>query len=179
MRRAKLAPAAMRTLARADVFGSLDLGLRETLWHVAGLEADVCRSWSMARSWRPMKRRGAVPAKAGIRNTLHLGRNGFPPARENDRAPDAAVIAGRRRCRGDSGAACTPALFAPGLLRAEAPRNDADHPRPAQDDVELPPLRDEELVTQDYSASGLSLRIIRWRSCAGPCGRRAWPRRRT
>ena len=41
---------------------------------------------------------------------------------------------------------------------AEAPRNDADHPRPAQDDVELPPLRDEESVTEDYSAFGLSLR---------------------
>ena len=41
MRRAKLGPAAMRTLARADAFGSLDLGRRETLWHVAGLEADV------------------------------------------------------------------------------------------------------------------------------------------
>ena len=40
MRRAKLGPAAMRTLARADAFGSLDLARRETLWHVAGLEAD-------------------------------------------------------------------------------------------------------------------------------------------
>ena len=29
---------------------------------------------------------------------------------------------------------------------------------PAQDDVELPPLRDEESVTEDYSAFGLSLR---------------------
>ncbi len=40
MRRAKLGPAAMRTLARADAFGSLDLSRRETLWDIAGLEAD-------------------------------------------------------------------------------------------------------------------------------------------
>ncbi len=40
MRRAKLGPAAMLTLARADAFGSLDLERRETLWHVAGLESN-------------------------------------------------------------------------------------------------------------------------------------------
>ena len=40
MRRAKLGTAAMLTLTRADAFGSLDLGRRETLWHVAGLEAN-------------------------------------------------------------------------------------------------------------------------------------------
>ncbi len=40
MRRARLRPSAMLTLARADAFGSLDSGRRETLWNVAGLEAD-------------------------------------------------------------------------------------------------------------------------------------------
>ncbi len=40
MRRARLGVPAMLTLARADAFGSLDLGRRETLWDVAGLEAD-------------------------------------------------------------------------------------------------------------------------------------------
>ena len=40
MRRAKLKPSAMLTLARADAFGSLDFGRRETLWDVAGLEAN-------------------------------------------------------------------------------------------------------------------------------------------
>ncbi len=40
MRRAKLGPGAMRVLARAGAFGSLGLGRRETLWEVAGLEAD-------------------------------------------------------------------------------------------------------------------------------------------
>ena len=159
MRRAKLAPAAMRTLARADVFGSLDLGRRETLWHVAGLEADVLplveHGAIMDANETPQRR----PGEGGDpSNTLHLGQKWIPACAGNDRAPDAAVIAGRRRCRGDSGAAYTAALFAPGLLRGEAPRNDADHPQPARDDVELPPLRDEESVTEDYSAFGLSLR---------------------
>ena len=40
MRRAKLKPSAMLTLARADAFGSLDFGRRETLWNVAGLETN-------------------------------------------------------------------------------------------------------------------------------------------
>jgi error-prone DNA polymerase len=40
MRRANVGTAAMLTLARADAFGSLAFGRRETLWEVAGLEAD-------------------------------------------------------------------------------------------------------------------------------------------
>ena len=40
MRRARLRPGAMLTLARADAFNSLKLSRRETLWHVAALEAD-------------------------------------------------------------------------------------------------------------------------------------------
>jgi error-prone DNA polymerase len=41
MRRAGLGPAAMRTLARADAFDSLDLGRRESLWDISGLEEGV------------------------------------------------------------------------------------------------------------------------------------------
>ncbi|WKW49714.1 error-prone DNA polymerase [Rhodomicrobium lacus] len=40
MRRAKLGTAAMLTLARADAFGSVARARRETLWDVAGFEAD-------------------------------------------------------------------------------------------------------------------------------------------
>jgi error-prone DNA polymerase len=40
MRRAKLGRAAMQTLARADAFSSLNLGRREALWDIAGLEPD-------------------------------------------------------------------------------------------------------------------------------------------
>jgi error-prone DNA polymerase len=40
MRRARLKPGAMLTLARADAFDSLNFSRRETLWHVAALETD-------------------------------------------------------------------------------------------------------------------------------------------
>ena len=159
MRRAKLAPAAMRTLARADVFGSLDLGRRETLWHVAGLEADVL----------PLVEHGAImeanetprhrPREGGDpSNTLHLGQKWIPACAgmtEHRMQPSS---------RGGEGAAAIqerltlPPYLPLDCFGAEAPRNDADHPQPAQDDVELPPLRDEESVTEDYSAFGLSLR---------------------
>ena len=83
MRRAKLAPAAMRTLARADVFGSLDLGRRETLWHVAGLEADVLPLVEHGAIMDANETPRVVPAKAGTHPTrCTWGRNGFPPARE-------------------------------------------------------------------------------------------------
>ena len=95
MRRAKLGPAAMRTLARADAFGSLELGRRETLWHVAGLEADEL----------PLVQQRVIPET--------------PKADCKD----------------------------PGCRQGRL-----------QDDIKLPPLRDEEAVTEDYSAFGLSLR---------------------
>jgi error-prone DNA polymerase len=41
MRRARLGLPAMRMLARADAFGSIGLGRRDTLWQVTGLEAEV------------------------------------------------------------------------------------------------------------------------------------------
>jgi error-prone DNA polymerase len=91
MRRAKLGAAAMRTLARADAFGSLDLGRREILWEVAGLEADV------------------LPL---------LPSDGMP---ENPEATS-RILTGTE----------------PGIA--------------------LPPLPDEEAVTEDYSVFGLSLR---------------------
>ena len=117
MRRAKLAPAVLRTLARADAFGSLDLGRRETLWHVAGLEADVL------------------------------------PLVEHQ-APDLA----QPSSRGASGAAVAVSSRRAGRPSGCKTRSDADNPQRARDDVELPPLREEELVTEDYSAAGLSLR---------------------
>ncbi len=95
MRRAKLGLAAMRTLARADAFGSLELGRRETLWHVAGLEADEL----------PLVQQRVIPET--------------PKADCKD----------------------------PGCRQGRL-----------QDDIKLPPLRDEEAVTEDYSAFGLSLR---------------------
>ena len=55
MRRANLKPSAMLTLARADAFGSLDFGRRETLWHVAGLETNEL----------PLFRPGAATEMAG------------------------------------------------------------------------------------------------------------------
>ena len=117
MRRAKLAPAVLRTLARADAFGSLDLGRRETLWHVAGLEADVL------------------------------------PLVEHQ-APDLA----QPSSRGASGAAVAVSSRRAGRPSGCKTRSDADNPQRARDDVELPPLREEESVTEDYSAAGLSLR---------------------
>jgi error-prone DNA polymerase len=102
MRRAKLNPAAMRTLARADAFGSLALERRETLWHVAGLEADV------------------LPLQQNIPET---------PQALSGIVTDAG------------------ALYDP--VSAQ---------RYAVDGVELPPLREEEAVTEDYSTFGLSLR---------------------
>jgi error-prone DNA polymerase len=108
MRRAKLNPATMRTLARADAFGSLDLERRETLWDVAGLEADLLPLMEQPSSRGGVSRRGDPEQKA--------------------------------------------VTIAPGLLRSA--RNDAR----LQDGVELPPLREEEAVTEDYSTFGLSLR---------------------
>ena len=98
MRRAKLRAPAMRALARADAFSSLDLARRETLWHVAGLEADVL----------PL-----LPSPHGRGNDVATG------------TPCSLSHGERAGVRGEP---------------------------------ELPPLRDEESVTEDYSAFGLSLR---------------------
>jgi error-prone DNA polymerase len=98
MHRAKLGPAAMRTLARADAFGSLDLGRRATLWHVSGLEPDNL----------PL-----LPSPSGRGNAIATG------------------------------TPCAPSYGEGVGVRG---------------DVELPPLRDEEAVTEDYSVFGLSLR---------------------
>ncbi len=102
MRRAKLGAPAMRTLARADAFGSLDLGRRETLWDVAGLEPDV------------------LPLLPSPQPSPH-GRGG-------------RACPSRRRS----------------LSHGERDR--------VRGETQLPPLREEEAVTEDYSAFGLSLR---------------------
>jgi error-prone DNA polymerase len=104
MRRAKLKPAAMLTLARSDAFGSLDLGRRETLWHVGGLEANEL----------PLFRREHAIERAGnFHNAKPFIRN------------DPADLKSRFR--------------------------DDDH-------IELPSLRQEEAVAEDYAVFGLSLR---------------------
>ena len=102
MRRAKLGPAAMRTFSRADAFGSLDLGRRESLWHVAGLEPD---DLPLLPSPQPSPHgRGSRLRPLQHRSLSHGERD---------------------RVRGE---------------------------------IRLPPLREEEAVTEDYSTFGLSLR---------------------
>ena len=104
MRRANLRPAAMLTLARADAFGSLDFGRRETLWTVAGLEANEL----------PLFRPGDATERTGnIHNAKPFIRN------------EAGGL--RSRFRNDDG-------------------------------IELPPLKQEEVVAEDYAVFGLSLR---------------------
>jgi error-prone DNA polymerase len=98
LRRAKLGPAAMRTLARADAFGSMELGRRETLWDVSGLETDELPLLPSPSG------RGDAVAKTAACPLSHCERGGE---------------------RGN---------------------------------VPLPPMRNEEAVTEDYSVFGLSLR---------------------
>ena len=104
MRRANLRPPAMLTLARADAFGSLDFGRRETLWTVAGLDANEL----------PLFRPGDATGRTGnIHNAKPFIRN------------EAGGL--RSRFRNDDG-------------------------------IELPPLKQEEVVAEDHAVFGLSLR---------------------
>ncbi len=126
MRRAKLGPAAMRILTRADAFGSLDLSRRETLWHVAGLEP---YNLPLLPSPCPSPNENAK-AFSSLFGGAPLGRDG----------------------RGDGVATGTPCSLSHGEragVRGETL---------AKGEIQLPPLRDEEAVTEDYSAFGLSLR---------------------
>jgi error-prone DNA polymerase len=104
MRRAKLKPSAMLTLARADAFGSLDFGRRETLWTVAGLETNEL----------PLFRPGDATERTG---NIHNAK------------PFICNESGglRSRLRDDHG-------------------------------IGLPPLKQEEVVAEDYAVFGLSLR---------------------
>jgi error-prone DNA polymerase len=104
MRRAKLRPSAMLTLARADAFGSLELGRRETLWHVAGLEANE----------QPLFRPEDATERTG---NIHNAE----PFVHND----------------------------PGGLQKRRRGDDA---------IQLPPLKQQEAVSEDYAVFGLSLR---------------------
>ncbi len=104
MRRAKLRPGAMLTLARADAFDSLKLSRRETLWHVAALEADEL----------PLFRPEDVTERTG---NIHNAKS----FTHDD----------------------------PGDLQSRF-RDD--------DDIQLPPLKQEEAVAEDYAVFGLSLR---------------------
>ncbi|HXW21770.1 MAG TPA: error-prone DNA polymerase, partial [Rhodomicrobium sp.] len=95
---------AMLTLARADAFGSLELGRREMLWHVAGLEANE----------RPLFRPEDATERTG---NIHNAE----PFVHND--PGGL----QKRRRGDDG-------------------------------IQLPPLKQQEAVSEDYAVFGLSLR---------------------
>jgi error-prone DNA polymerase len=109
MRRAKLGLPAMLTLARADAFSSLDLNRRETLWEVAGLEADE----------PPL---------------VMAGRD---PAIQTSKDAPASVMAASR--------AAMTEMHEVALARKDGL-------------AQLPPLREEEAVAEDYSVFGLSLR---------------------
>ena len=104
MRRARLRPGAMLTLARADAFDSLKLSRRETLWHVAALEADE-----------------------------------LPLLRPEDATERTGNIHNAKSFTHDD----------PGDLQSRF-RDD--------DDIQLPPLKQEEAVAEDYAVFGLSLR---------------------
>ncbi len=143
MRRAKLKPSAMLTLARADAFRSLDLGRRETLWHVAGLEANELPLNVMAASSAAITEKSAIPetpaALSGIvQNAPPPGCN--DPGYRQSRFRDAKSV-GEGRFRDDDNG-----------------RYADNGCSPDEDGIELPPLKQEEAVAEDYAVFGLSLR---------------------
>jgi error-prone DNA polymerase len=128
MRRAKLGLPAMLTLARADAFGSLDLGRRETLWDVAGLEADELPLNVMA---------GRAPMAASSAAMTEM----------------VVIPETPRALSGTAQHAEASACNDPGY-RQSGFRDDGSGGERAA----LPPLREEEAVAEDYSVFGLSLR---------------------
>ena len=138
MRRAKLGPAAMLTLARADAFGSLDLGRRETLWNVAGLEANELPLNVMA---------GRDPAiqvtNAETKSWMAASRAAMTEKCVIPETPQALS--------GISGNAKPRLCNDPGYRRSRFWDDD-------NGSFELPPLREEEAVAEDYAVFGLSLR---------------------
>jgi len=135
MRRAKLGPAAMLTLARADAFGSLDMGRRETLWDVAGLEADDLPLFAQPDSALPPTARNAAPMR-----TLFDDPECLPNREKSDLVRGASDGRANLQSRPKSGAE--------GRKPVDPARGDA---------IALPPLRAEEAVAEDYSVFGLSL----------------------
>ncbi len=108
MRRAKLSLSAMLTLARADAFGSLDLGRRETLWDIAGLEAQELPLLNPEVIQETQEALSRAVKNAGFCNSKD-------PGYRQDRFQDDICVA-------------------------------------------LPPMREEEGLTEDYAMFGLSLR---------------------
>ncbi len=147
MRRAKLSPAAMRTLARADAFGSLDLERRETLWDVAGLEPDLLpllpSPWpspsNLAKARLPSEVAKSASGFVGRGDALTTA--GACPLSHPHLLADADTLEKQARLGG--------------LARERAGVRGETLMR---DPPGLPPLREEEAVTEDYTTFGLSLR---------------------
>ncbi len=149
----------MLTLSRADAFGSLDLNRRETLWDVAGLEADEL----------PLLQHATQQASAGIAQHAEASVCDDPGYRQSRFRDDASI--GRSLFR--DGASFGQSLFEDDASFGRSRfRDDASFGRSLFEDdasfgrgrlrgdegVTLPPLRAEEAVAEDYSVFGLSLR---------------------
>ena len=139
MSRAKLRPAAMLTLARADAFDSLDLGRREALWHVAGLEANELPLNVMADPDPAIQITNAEPKTWMAASSAAMTEKGVIP--ETPAALSGIVQHTEPSLCNDPG------------YRQSRFRNERD-----DDDIELPPLKQEEAVAEDYAVFGLSLR---------------------
>ncbi len=143
MRRAKLKPGAMLTLARADAFGSLDFGRRETLWHVAGLEANELPLNVMAGRDPALQATNAEPKSWMAASSAARTENGVIP--EMPKALSGIVQDAEPSVCNDPG------------YRQSRFRDDV-HGRDDDSNIELPPLTQKEAVAEDYAVFGLSLR---------------------
>ena len=142
MRRAKLKPSAMLTLARADAFGSLDLGRRETLWDVTGLEVDELPLDVMPARDPAIQKTNAAPKSWRAASRAGMTEKGVIP--EMPQALSGIV--------GNT----TPCLYNNPGYRQSRFRDDGDGREDGR--IQLPPLKQEEAVAEDYAVFGLSLR---------------------
>jgi len=142
MRRAKLRPSAMLTLARADAFGSLDLGRRETLWDVTGLEVDELPLDVMPARDPAIQKTNAAPKSWRAASPAGMTEKGVIP--EMPQALSGIV--------GNT----TPCLCNNPGYRQSRFRDDGDGREDGR--IQLPPLKQEEAVAEDYAVCGLSLR---------------------
>ncbi len=142
MRRAKLKPSAMLTLARADAFGSLDFGRRETLWNVAGLETNELPLNVMA---------GRDPA---IQVTNAEQKSWM--AASSAAMTEKGVILETPKALSGIVQDAEPSVYSDPVYRQSRFRDDVNGRD--NDGIELPPLSEEEVVAEDYAVFGLSLR---------------------